>query len=231
MSKFCEKCGALIEDDKTFCPSCGAQAATPAAPASNSIGDIIKNLPDNVRKLALAAVAIILAVILISTIFGGSGYNKAVNNYEAVMNGKAKKLEKLAPKEYWEYMADEADEDVDDYIDDKIDDFEDNYDDTLDYLEEEYGNHVKIKLKVEDKKKLTDKKIENLAEYLDDKYDIKEKSVKKGYELEIEATIKGSDDEDDDEMELYAIKIGGSWYLMNCNFDGDNTTGRFVLGF
>ena len=230
MSKFCINCGAPIEDDIVFCTNCGAKNEEQAAPVEqveeqeqfvaveeapakkNFIEKALDWVKANTLKTIIIAGAAIVVLVLAIILLGGKPYQSAVNNYQAVLNGKASKLEKMAPKEYWEYMEDEN-EDFD--IDEVKDQFEENYETSLELLEEKYGDNVRIKIKVTDEKKLKDKKVKDLADALNEKYDIKKKSVKQAYELELEMTIKGSDDEDEDEMELYAVKIGSKWYLVN----------------
>lgn len=238
MSKFCTNCGALMEDESVFCTSCGAKNEEQAAPvemaeeqapvvaaeeapaAKNFIEKAIDWVKANALKTIIAAGAAIVVIILAIILLGGKPYQSAINNYQAMLNGKGNKLEKMAPKEYWEYMEDEN-EDFD--LDEAKDQFEEGYEATLEFLEEKYGDNVRIKIKVADEKKLKDKKVKDLADALNEKYDIKKKSVKQAYELELEVSIKGSDDEDEEEMELYAVKIGSKWYLVN-------GAGSFVVG-
>ncbi len=233
MSKFCTNCGAPIEDDIVFCTNCGAKNEELEAPAEqveqqeviaaeetpakkNFIEKAIDWVKANTLKTIIIAGAAIVVLVLAIILLGGKPYQSAVNNYQAVLNGKASKLEKMAPKEYWEYMEDEN-EDFD--IDEVKDQFEENYETSLEFLEEKYGDNIRIKIKVTDEKKLKDKKVKDLADALNEKYDIKKKSVKQAYELELEMTIKGSDDEDDSERELYAVKIGSKWYLVTSSGD------------
>ena len=229
MSKFCTNCGAQLEDDVVFCTNCGAKNEEQEAPAEqieqqevvtaeeapakkNFIEKALEWVKANTLKTMIIAGAAIVVLVLAIILLGGKPYQSAVNNYQAVLNGKASKVEKMAPKEYWEYMEDEY-EDFD--MDDIVENFEESYETSLEYWEEEYGDNVRIKIKVVDEKKLKDKKVKDLADTLNEKYGIKKKSVKQAYELELEMTIKGSDDEDESERELYAVKIGSKWYLVS----------------
>lgn len=224
MSKFCEKCGAQMEDNMSFCMSCGAkvEGAVPTAEADTN-GAAAKKLPEGAVKLGIAAIAVILVIVIISSLFGSS-YKDPIKSYEKIMNGKISKssVEKLAPDEYWEYCADEADEKVKDYIKDYVDDLKDSYEDSIEEMEDEYGKNVKYSFKIEDKKELSDKKVEKIAEALNDRYDIKEKSVKKAYKLDVEVTVKGKEDDDDYDTEMVSVKIGGNWYLISYyEYDGE----------
>ena len=179
---------------------------------------MVADVKENPKNLAIlgGAVAVLIAVIILLANLLTPGWQRAVENYVDVsFKGKANKIEKLAPKEYWEYLEDE-DEDFD--LKDAIEEYEDEYEDMMDDLEDEYGKNIKVKCKIEDKDKLSGKEISKIAEALKEKYDIKKKSVKKGYEVDVELTIKGSDDKDDDDATLTVVKIGGKWYVDPVSF-------------
>lgn len=239
MSKFCQNCGVEMEDDALFCVNCGAkeqvEAETqPATDIVSTVKDAVDNVVEDVKAnpklLAFAggAVAVVVAVIiLLANLFGG-GWKKAIDNYVDVsFKGKANKIEKLAPKEYWEYLEDE-DEDFD--LKDAIEEYEDEFEDMMDDLEDEYGKNLKIKAKIEDKEKLSKKDISKIADALKDEFDIKKKSVKKGYEVDVDLTIKGSEDEDSDETTLTVIKIGSKWYIVSYYEYDDEVYVNFATG-
>lgn len=239
MSKFCQNCGAEMEEDAVFCTNCGTkeqQIETPSEEVSvetNAVNQFVDSAVEKVKanpKLlafgGAAVVAVLAIVIILTTLFGG-GYKKAIDNFVDVsFKGKVNKIEKLAPKEYWEYLEEEEDFD----IDEAIEEYEDEFDDNIDELEDEYGKNIKVKYKITDKDKLSDKKIDKIAEALKDKYDIKKKSVKAGYEVDVELTIKGSEDDDENDATLTVIKIGGSWYIVSYYEYGDETYVNFMLG-
>lgn len=158
--------------------------------------------------IGAAAVVLIAIIILVSSI--GGGYKSAIDNYfDVLVEGKVKKLEKLAPEAYWDYLEDEYDTTLDDIKEE----YEDSFEDQAEYLEEEYGKNYKYSYKITDKDDITNKKFKNIQENLKDRYDIPKKSVTKGYKVDIEATIKGSEDEDETETTLYVVKIDGDWYV------------------
>ncbi len=226
MARFCGNCSAEIADGVEFCGNCGAPA-----PAAAPVADIVKvgSFEINKKKLpviGVAAVAVIaVIVLLISLIFGGGGYKSAMDNYVDVMNGKASKIEKLAPKEYWKYVEEEEDVTVKEIK--KA--FEEYYEEALkDNLEDEYGKNVKYSYKINDKKELSKKKLEACAEAISDKYDIKESKVKALYELEVELKTKGSEDEEEDEDTAYVVKIGSKWYPIEFYMSGDEASVSFA---
>lgn len=99
----CSKCNALIPDDSAFCPECGqkieapevteipaapvAEAAeTPAKPAVNPVekikqilSQVTAKVPQKYLKIGVAAVALILVIAIVASLFGGAKvYNYAL---------------------------------------------------------------------------------------------------------------------------------------------------------
>lgn len=126
-AQFCTNCGHSVpaksaenENAETVNTAAGtdtAAAPTAAAPAANAESasqpapapSLTENAPNQKNKNLIpiiiggAAAAVILIVIIVSVALSGSGYKKAVDNYFDVMfKGKADKIEKLCPSEYWE---------------------------------------------------------------------------------------------------------------------------------
>ena len=191
-----------------------SSAETAAAPSSAETAPVQNN--KNLIPIIIggAAAAVLLIVLIVSISLGG-GYKKAINNYFDVMfRGKADKIEKLCPPKYWDWYEDEYNEELDDIKDE----YKDNWEDMLEKFEDEYGNNFKATYKITDKKELSDKKLKTIQDNLKERYDIAKKSVKKAYKLDLDVELKGKDDEDSNELTVYAVKIGGNWYL--CNEDG-----------
>ena len=233
MDSFCTNCGTPIPEGAVKCASCGKefnQEQSQEQPTQESQNQNQQEQPAQVpnatpeKKInkpmlygiigAASAVLIILIIIIASV--AGNGYKKAIDNYmDVLIYGKADKIEKLAPKEYWDYCEENYDTDITDIIDQ----FEDSYEYLSDNLEEEYGKNVKVRYKITDKDDLSDKKLNTIRDNLKDEYGIAKKSVTKAYKIDAEMTLKGSDDEDTEDMTLIIVKIGGSWYI--CSESGD----------
>lgn len=244
-AKFCVTCGATVELAAPEQSEAPAVAAEPEKNESSKIEvdavknqlietlkpvtNFFKNIWAN-KKLRLGiiiGVALILVVGIVGQVLELTGYKSALNNYVDVMNGDAKKIEKMMPAEYWEYSDDELKKDLDDYIDD----FEDMYDDLLDELEDEYGKNVKITYTIEEAKKMDKDDVEDLAEALADQYSfIDDDDVKEAYEVEAEITIKGNEDDDSNDMEVLSVKIGSGWYLISVYEYGDIEYYSFLIG-
>ena len=161
-------------------------------------------------------------------VFGGNGgMTKPIDNLIAItFKGKFEKIKDMAPAEYWEYMEDEYDLDIDEMIEEA----EENADDMMDFYEEEYGDNIRVSYKITKKKELSDKKLEGIAEALADAYDLDEDKFTSAYELDVEMTIKGSEDDDEEENEMTVIKYAGKWYAITWYKSGDEYRASFMLG-
>lgn len=246
---FCKYCGKEIpEGSVCSCPEAqkdaGVQAAStenasvnqsapaPAAaptpnpnpaPAPNPVPDFSGTAAANdeskkksLTNLIIAGggiVVILLLVLIISTVAGGR-YKKPVKDFFKGMN-KADS-ERVVNAMFTEDMLDDADED----IDDMYDEFDDSLDDMLDGLEDEFGDDIKIKFSVDEKKSIKDKKLETYEDFYDDYLDADVK-IKKGYKLSLTVKIEGDEDDDEnDDIEVVVVKIKGEgWKIYP--FDGD----------
>lgn len=164
------------------------------------------------------AVAAVLFFVLIGALFNlGDSYKDPVKNYFAAMEkGSGKKLQKA----YGDKIVDgldnlleeedvyEDEEDIDD-IDDVFDYMAEEYHDTL---VDAYGKNIKVKYKITDKEKLDKDELKDIEKSLKEMLDEKCK-VKKGYEIEVEATVKGKDDKGTDDQEITVIKLDGDWIM------------------
>ena len=237
MSKFCNHCGAALEDEAAFCNNCGGaveaapapEAAPEAAPAKASFIDQVKGF---FGKLAAAAKAdpkragiigggaalIIVLIVVLCIVLGGSSPDGVVGDYLKLMQAKASKsdIKNMMPKALWEYVEEEYEVELDDVWEWYDEEYKDNWEESLEGMEEEYGKNVKISHKITDKEEMDEDDVEDLADELKEQYDIKKKSVTAAYELEVELTIKGSEDDDSNDMDMTAVKIDGKWYSAEC---------------
>lgn len=213
---FCPNCGRQIEDESKGCPICDAKPETNPLTSKNN-GDFgsapvnpNKSQTKNIAIILGGVVAFILVIVLLVSVAGGKPYEKAIDNYfDVFFSGEVEKIKSLAPEAYWEYMEDEYDLDLDDYIED----MEDEMEDYLEEMEDEFGKKAKVTYKITDADRLDEDDLKDLKDTMKDDYDISKKSVTDAYELELEVTIKGEDDEDDAEMDVIVVKIDGKWYM------------------
>ena len=251
-AKFCTTCGTPVDNATPAAPAAAPseQYAPPAQPAAqpakaegskinmneikeqliqtaSPILNAIKSIWANkkIRLGIIIGVALLVVLGIGGLILGNTGYKTALDNYVAVMNGNAKKVEKLMPKEYWEYLEEEDGQELDDIIDD----FEDDYKDLVDEWEDEYGKNPKVSYEIEEAEKMDKDDVEDMAEALEEKYSfIDDKDVKQAYEVEIELTIKGRKDDDSDDMDVLCVKIGSGWYLISKYGSGDSAYYSFL---
>lgn len=227
MSKFCNNCGNMVDDDAVFCTNCGAtfEAAPVPEEAPQAPRKAKKPLNKKMIGMIVGVVAVvILAIVVISMIGGGSKsqFNGVISDMEAITNGDFDDILDIAPEAYWEYLEDQ-DKDFD--REDLAKDMEKDFKSESKNYKKEFGDDWKISLSVVDEKQLDDDMIEDAAAYLDEKYGIDEESVTNAYTVWVRMDIKGEDGFDHAIQECTAIKIDGTWYPCEIweteNYEGD----------
>ena len=175
--KFCEFCGAPMEDNVNFCGSCGKkqteEAVEMAATSKKAGGFDFKNAP-----VIGAAVVVVLILFLL---FGGRGPEKTAKQFmKAVVRGNAKKVVKLLPKDMVKEMMDEADMSKKELVEE--------LDESLGYFADELEDY-KFSYEVDD---VDDIKGEELKDIKDDlkEMGVSKKKVKKAKEVEVEMTMR-----------------------------------------
>ena len=88
----------------------------------------------------------------------------------------------------------------------------------VEFLEEEYGDNVKITYKIKEADKLSDKKLGDLKDYYKE-CGMEKKSLTKAYELELEINVKGSDDKETLDGEAVVFKYKNKWYVDYLDID------------
>lgn len=126
-------------------------------------------------------------------------YSKVVDNY---FKGMEKADAEMYLKAYPDFIY--SDEDIDD----------DDMEDMLEMFEDEYGENIKISYEITDETEIEKEDLENVEKYVLERYD-EEVKISGGYEVEVEATIKGDDDEDTDTNDMYIYKVDGEWVYLN----------------
>jgi len=207
MSKFCSNCGTQLDDLAAVCPSCGAKQAVPGANPVDKVKQFVNNAPVDIEKvkknripIIIGAAAVLLVIILIVAI-SGSGPKAAAKKYlNAVKNLNAKKVYNMLPEEEQEEDRDDREED--------IEDLEENFEMMDELFEDEYGKNYRISYKIGDMEEYEEGDDE--FDHYDDRYD----DVKRVVSFEVELSIKGSEDEDEDETTIWLIKQDGSWRVV-----------------
>ena len=219
---FCSKCGLQLEDDIAFCPNCGQVATTVTTTATGvkastsafygKTSQISKSIDlKNPKVLGIAIAAVVVVVLLFSTLFGGQSYKSAVNNFmDGVFEADAKQLLSAFPDEVIDEMCDEEDmskSELIDYMDDELDDL-------IDMLDTYYdGWSVDYKIISTEKYDSDD------LEWIEEEYDEVGIKIKEAKMVTVEMTVEADDMSESEEMEIGVIKIGNSWYVDAQNVD------------
>ena len=206
MSKFCENCGAEMDDNQTVCPNCGNGAQQAQEPANESTySNTSTSNSGNIKNIAIIggviAAIVVVAAILINIL--GSGWKKPINNY---FKGMQKANSKTYLSAYPDFYVDKYD------LENTYDD--DGMEEMLDDLEDEYGEKIKITYKVKSKESIKKDDLKKVQEYIE-KYYEEDVKVSAGKKVKVKATIKGKDDSDTDTRTLYVYKIDGKWKVFN----------------
>lgn len=202
--KFCEFCGAPMEDNVNFCGSCGKQQTEEAVVTTEPAKKSVKLDPKNIKVIGAAVVV----VLVLFFIFGGRGPEKTVKQYmKATLKGNAKKIVKLMPKD----IVDEAAEQEDMTKKELIEELDETLDEALEYMED-----YKISYEIDD---VDDIKGEELSELKDElkEMGLAKKKVKAAKEVEVEVSVREKGASKDEAMTnsttVTVVKIGRNWYL------------------
>ncbi len=207
---FCGKCGTKNNDGVTFCAGCGAslngrqpeRAHSPAA----------RNASNKNQKIGIIAVAVAAVVIisLIFTLFGGRGYKATVNKYmNAQFDGNAKAILKLVHKTMRDDVLEDKGYDEDE-IDELAKDYKEDEKESLEYFFDLFGVKPKYSYKIEDVEDVTDDDLDDLKDEYEEEYDLKVSAAKI---VEVGVTIDLGGDSEPVTRHVYLIKVGRSWYL------------------
>ena len=223
-----------------------------------------------------AVVVILLLWLLISSLGGGykspindlvKALNKESTNYEDFVNAAAPDFVATACFDLVDLIRDVDADVIEDFEEDIADSLEDGYDDWAD----DYGDNWRISVDFRDEEELDEDELEeiqelyedfydslddmdlddeetyeDLADYLEDYYDMElsdsqikklqkiceallgefeEVEVTEGYVLDIKLTIEGSEDDDDEKMDITVICVNGSWCIDLLGMMGINDIG------
>ena len=174
-----------------------------------------------VSAVALVAVAGIIALCFF--LFGGTSYQRAIDNLmQASLGADAKAAYNMFPKAYQQKMLDEQG-----YANEReaIEDISDELDDAKAALDEMLGEGWQYNYKVLSAENRSGRELRELKEeYLDD-YDIQ---VDAAMTAEVELAIRCDKGNQSSTMELPLVKIGRSWYIDFAN--ASNILSDFLRG-
>lgn len=220
MAKFCGNCGAASDDNANICGNCGAPFAASKSGAGNILSKIPgvsnininseqKDLITKIAKIAVPAIAGLVAVLVLifAIIVPNTGARGAVKKYfKAIVKEDVKAYIELMPEinkvNYEENESMNLEDDIEDYLKEE-----------KDYLEDEYGKNVKIKIKVTEVDELSNKRKDAIEEEYERTEGVSKGDFEDAVEVEFDITIKGKDDKDEGDGKVIVIKEEGKWKI------------------
>ena len=217
---FCDKCGKENPDNVQFCAGCGA--ALNAAPANTAPEAETKDNTNSEKKfsfakiikIAVPVVIAVLAIFLVVNLFGGSAYEKTIENYlNALADGNGKAYQKaIADPYYIEWLTSKdgphIDEDLLGYY------FRSSAESSMDNLAEAFGKNVRYSISVDYVTKFDDGEVKDIADYLEEEYEYEKDDVKDVVIVEYVGKVKGSDVSRTIKTgEKVLVKVKGKWYV------------------
>lgn len=194
--KYCSNCGSGLSDDTAFCSNCGAKQENDIQPAP---------APKKSKTPFIIAAAIVLcaipAIILISSIAGGKGYESAFKNFcSAINNQDINKLYKILPPTLEKQI--KAAVSLSGMDDPEI------VEEILDLGEVD----VKVSYHINDAVRMTS---DELADYAGNSYDLfssdSSSKVTDGYYTDVTLTITIDGETEEEDYEMTVVKIDGRW--------------------
>lgn len=158
--KYCGHCGSAMPDDAVACPQCGTMVGGGPVPVGNSgsLGAKLKEKKNLLIGVGAALAVVILAIILLPRLFGGS-YKTPVSQMISMRNSKKFDMEEQFVNSMGGYGKSELKKiykilSSSDNFKDYLEDAEESFEDSRDEMKDEFGKNWKLSYKIEDKDKL-----------------------------------------------------------------------------
>ena len=209
MASFCGNCGAPLDDASRVCGQCGTPVPGAQAPVPPQGAPVTaKNKKDTkIIALVVAAIIAIVAIVIIANVASNfTGYKGAIRKMvKALQNDDVDALETMASAI--------SDEQYEAWYGNKFyDEYDDAIKDTLDKYEDSVGNIKKISFEITDEMEVSDRRIDDLKDELEEKYNMDTSGIKKIMNVELKITVKGSKKSSVYNVhDLYLIKEDGGW--------------------
>jgi len=232
-SVFCEECGTKLcgntetaVKDEVMVAAVKVPTAAPVTVVPAKTGSPVKKIL--MIAILVVAVIVVLLILLFSGVFdsGSTGSDRSTEKadgpeqvaekfYQALTEGDGVTTYKLTVDPYElknllennEYYGYEDEDSV-------IESHKESAEETVDILTEDYGDHLKISVEVEEKIEYTKEEISVLDDYLEESYySYDTDALQDICVLAMEVTIKGDDDEETNLVEAVIAKVNGKWYF------------------
>ena len=125
-------------------------------------------------------------------------------------------FKKMIPADIWKYYEDEEGMSVSDCYETVAD----GMDEQRAYMEEQYGEDMKVTYEIVSKEKASEGDVEDFLELMEEQYGLDPDDFGTCYEIELAITISGSEDEDTQETMMGFVEYKGSWYIADALTDG-----------
>lgn len=179
-----------------------AKANEVASKAKDGVGSFTEKFKSDkkFKTNVIGGAIVVLLVIVLLVVYLVGGSKGAIKGFaKAYVDMDAKKIVKYFHEDYLAYF-DDLGYDIEDSLDDVFDDYKDN-----DY---EY-----LSYEINDSEKIEKDDVEDIAEGLEDSYDIDEKEVKAAVLYTIKFKVDDDGDKDTVKEDYTAVKISGKWYI------------------
>lgn len=220
MAKFCENCGAAMDDGDAVCGQCGTPVGG-VAPQTNS-GAVNPQLQANngetkasnvnnsafIGKIVCAVIALIVVIGIVNVVGKSSSYDsvlkkmvKAIKNddTDAFINISSQVGQAIHNEQYGEGSYEDM---IDNFLETKLDNYEDQVD----------GKVKSITYKIKDKQEITDRKLKKVKDTISDQYDVDADDISNMMNVTLKLKIKGKDETTKDDLDnVVLIKEKGKW--------------------
>lgn len=232
MAKFCSNCGSPLDEGVAFCSNCGSPvAAEPAAApqpsaatataaaatavvaaSAKKVKSAVSGLNSS-KKIVVAVLCAVLAIVLlvavVNVISGFTGYTgtlnklfKGLKNYD--MDTLYSITSPISDEIYGSYLGKDVDKQYDRWVSN-----------TLDKYEDSVGNISKISYEITDETELSDRKMAEIKEDLEESYHYDASGIKKIISVDLRISVKGAKKSATFFVsELYLIKEDGKWTVL-----------------
>lgn len=213
MSKYCGKCGTMLDDDAIVCGNCGENMPDDTSVGNNNFNSYTKK--KSVNKIIIISIVVIaliggLITFISLTFFGGRSYEEVIKTYisASIENPDAYELMTLIPDEVFE----ESIKDSDISRREGIEKIQESLEDTKEYFDD-YGEWS-ITYEIVDVDASSKSEINILSDDCEDLFGFTVSDKKTiSLELSINREKDGEKDTETLNNEIAVIKVNGDWYL------------------
>ncbi len=237
---FCQKCGAQCAEGIAFCDKCGAPIENTQAAEYQYVPELQpKKENKKLITIIVAALAVVVVFVGALLIFGGNSPEDVAEEYfMAMVEGDLEtefecelRSNGLSYEDYIEKYCDVNDMKLEEYFELREDRYEteiEDYDDLIDAakqsqeesLIEEFGKYD-ISFEIISTKELTEKKLKELCEEIEEYYEDSEiysidvDEIEEACSVKYKASIEGEDDSDTDKGTITVVKYDGEWKVFD----------------